>query len=161
MPDILLLAKALGGGMPLGAFISSSEIMSSLVTNPTLGHITTFGGHPVCCAAGLAALEVILDDNLPYKSRAKSDLFKKELIHPLISEVRGEGLFLAVRLTDQSYIPYIIAHAPDHGLVLDYFLFCGDAFRIAPPLIINEDQIAEACNLLLKLLDDAGNNGKK
>jgi acetylornithine/N-succinyldiaminopimelate aminotransferase len=156
IPDILLLAKALGGGMPLGAFISSLDIMSSLVTNPSLGHITTFGGHPVCCAAGLASMNVIIEEDLAVRANLKSVLFKKELIHPLISEVRGEGLFMAVQLTDPVYIPYVIAHAPDYGLVLDYFLFCANSFRIAPPLIINEDEIVVACNLLKKLLDDAG-----
>jgi acetylornithine/succinyldiaminopimelate/putrescine aminotransferase len=160
IPDILLLAKALGGGMPLGAFISSSEIMSSLVTNPSLGHITTFGGHPVCCAAGLASLNVIIEENLAERSNPKSALFKRELIHPLISEVRGEGLFLAIQLTDPLYVTYIIAHAPDYGLVLDYFLFRADSFRIAPPLIISENEIAVACNLLKKLLDDARHNTK-
>jgi acetylornithine/succinyldiaminopimelate/putrescine aminotransferase len=160
IPDILLLAKALGGGMPLGAFISSSEIMSSLVTNPSLGHITTFGGHPVCCAAGLASLNVIIEENLAGRSNGKSALFKRELIHPLIAQVRGEGLFLAVQLTDPVYVPYVIAHAPAYGLVLDYFLFCADSFRIAPPLIISEDEIALACKLLTKLLDDAGHNTK-
>jgi acetylornithine/succinyldiaminopimelate/putrescine aminotransferase len=158
IPDILLLAKALGGGMPLGAFVSSSEIMSSLTTNPSLGHITTFGGHPVCCAAGLASLNIIIEENLAARANSKSTLFKNELIHPLISEVRGEGLFLAVELTDPVYVPYIIAHAPDYGLVLDYFLFCGNSFRIAPPLIITENEIILACNLLKKLLDDAGHN---
>jgi acetylornithine/succinyldiaminopimelate/putrescine aminotransferase len=161
VPDILLLAKALGGGMPLGAFISSGRIMSTLVTNPSLGHITTFGGHPVCCAAGLAALEVIIDEELPERSKIKSSLFKQGLIHPLISEVRGEGLFLAVQLTDSSYIPYIIAHAPDFGLVLDYFLFCENAFRIAPPLIITNEEISLACNQLRKLLDETGRNIKR
>jgi acetylornithine/succinyldiaminopimelate/putrescine aminotransferase len=161
VPDILLLAKALGGGMPLGAFISSADIMSALVTNPSLGHITTFGGHPVCCAAGLASLNVIIDEKLAERCNSKSDLFRKELIHPLISEVRGEGLFLAVQLIDPSYIPYIIANAPVFGLVLDYFLFCDNAFRIAPPLIIREEDIIVACNLLKKLLDDAGNSIKK
>jgi acetylornithine/succinyldiaminopimelate/putrescine aminotransferase len=155
VPDILLLAKALGGGMPLGAFISSGKIMSALITNPSLGHITTFGGHPVCCAAGLAALDVIIDEKLPERSIPKSELFKKELTHPLISEVRGEGLFLAVELTDPSYIPYIIAHAPDHGLVLDYFLFCENSFRIAPPLIITMEEITIACSQLKNLLDEA------
>jgi acetylornithine/succinyldiaminopimelate/putrescine aminotransferase len=161
VPDILLLAKALGGGMPLGAFISSGSIMSALITNPSLGHITTFGGHPVCCAAGLAALEVIIDEKLPERSIPKSALFKKELVHPLISEVRGEGLFLAVQLTDPSYIPYIIAHAPDHGLVLDYFLFCENAFRIAPPLVITMEEISFACSQLKKLLDEAEKNIKR
>lgn len=161
IPDILLLAKALGGGMPLGAFISSGEIMSALVTNPSLGHITTFGGHPVCCAAGLASLNVIIDEKLAESCSSKSALFKKELTHPLISKVRGEGLLMAVQLTDSSYIQYVIAHAPDYGLVLDYFLFCDNAFRIAPPLIIGEEEIVLASELLKKLLDDAGNSSNK
>jgi acetylornithine/succinyldiaminopimelate/putrescine aminotransferase len=160
VPDILLLAKALGGGMPLGAFISSGEKMSALVTNPSLGHITTFGGHPVCCAAGLASLNVIIEEKLAEKCVSKSILFKKHLTHPLISEVRGEGLFLAVQLSDPSYIQYVIAHAPEYGLVLDYFLFCDNAFRIAPPLIIHEDEITLACNQLNKLLDNAADNTK-
>ncbi len=161
VPDILLLAKALGGGMPLGAFISSQEIMSSLVSNPPLGHITTFGGHPVCCAAGLASLNVIIGEKLVDSCRIKSEIFKKHLVHPLISEIRGEGLLLAVRLTHPEYINYIIAHAPGFGLILDYFLFCNDAFRIAPPLIITEDEITGACKLLINLLDDAMNNAGK
>jgi acetylornithine/N-succinyldiaminopimelate aminotransferase len=158
VPDILLLAKALGGGMPLGAFISSGEIMSALVTNPSLGHITTFGGHPVSCAAGLASLNVIINEKLTESCNSKSVLFKKGLIHPLVSGVRGEGLLLAVQLTDPSYIKYVIAHAPDYGLVLDYFLFCDNAFRIAPPLIISEGEISLAIELLKKLLNDAANN---
>jgi acetylornithine/N-succinyldiaminopimelate aminotransferase len=161
LPDILLLAKALGGGMPLGAFISSKEIMSSLVANPALGHITTFGGHPVCCAAGLAALNVIIEEKLAESCNIKSDQFKKELIHPLISKIRGEGLLLAVELTDPQYIHYIITHAPDFGLILDYFLFCNNAFRIAPPLTITEDEISRACLQLKKLVDSAMNNVKK
>ena len=161
VPDILLLAKALGGGMPLGAFISSSEIMSALVTNPTLGHITTFGGHPVCCAAGLASLNVLIEEKLVEKSISRSSLFRKELVHPLISGIRGEGLFLAVQIKDKSLIPYIIAHGPDFGLILDYFLFCDDSFRIAPPLIINEEEIIQACQRLMQLLDDTAVNSKK
>jgi acetylornithine/succinyldiaminopimelate/putrescine aminotransferase len=157
VPDILLLAKALGGGMPLGAFISSGEIMSALSTNPSLGHITTFGGHPVCCAAGLASLDVIIEERLTESCSSKSALFRKELNHPMISEVRGEGLLLAVQLRDPLKVPYVISHAPDFGLVLDYFLFCENAFRIAPPLTINEDEITLACELLKKLLDQAGN----
>ena len=162
VPDILLLAKALGGGMPLGAFIASREIMSAFVSNPALGHITTFGGHPVCCAAGLASLNVIIDEKLAESAKSKCALFKMKLSHPLILEIRGEGLLLAVRLIDASYVPYVISHAPEHGLVLDYFLFCNDAFRIAPPLIINEAEISQACKLLNDLLDNAsGNSGKK
>jgi acetylornithine/N-succinyldiaminopimelate aminotransferase len=161
IPDILLLAKALGGGMPLGAFISSGKILSALVNNPSLGHITTFGGHPVCCAAGLAALDVIIGERLPERSIPKSEHFKRELVHPLISEIRGEGLFLAVQLTDSLYIPYVIAHAPDYGLILDYFLFCDNAFRIAPPLVMTMEEITIACNQLKNLLDDTEKNIKR
>jgi acetylornithine/N-succinyldiaminopimelate aminotransferase len=161
VPDILLLAKALGGGMPLGAFISSREIMSALVTNPALGHITTFGGHPVCCAAGLASLNVIIDEKLAEGCISKSDLFKKEISHPLISKIRGEGLLMAVQLADPSYIRYVIAKAPDYGLVLDYFLFCDNAFRIAPPLIISEEEICLAAGKVKQLLDAAANNTDK
>ncbi len=154
IPDILLLAKALGGGMPLGAFISSAEIMAALTSNPQLGHITTFGGHPVCCAAGMAALNVITREKLAEKAVAKNEQFKRELDHSLISEIRGEGLLIAVELNDPKYIPHIISAAPDHGLILDYFLFCNKAFRIAPPLTINSDEISLACRLLKELLDD-------
>ncbi len=158
VPDILVLAKALGGGMPLGAFISSKEIMSSLVSNPVLGHITTFGGHPVCCAAGLASLEVIIREDLVSSCQEKSMMFRKELVHPLISEIRGEGLLLGVQLAKQDYIPYVIAHAPDYGIILDYFLFCNDSFRIAPPLTINNDEIGFACRMISELLDNASKN---
>jgi acetylornithine/N-succinyldiaminopimelate aminotransferase len=161
VPDILLLAKALGGGMPLGAFISSSEIMSTLAFNPALGHITTFGGHPVCCAAGLASLNVIIEEKLVESGNKKSLLFKKELNHPLISEVRGEGLLLAIQLIDPEYVQFVISNAPDFGLILDYFLFCNNAVRIAPPLIISETEILLACSQLKKLLDKAMNNVKK
>jgi len=161
VPDILLLAKALGGGMPLGVFISSKEIMSSLASNPPLGHITTFGGHPVCCAAGLASLNVIIEEDLVVTCNSMSALFKKELSHTLISEVRGEGLLLAIQLIDPEYVKFVIAHAPDYGLILDYFLFCNNAFRIAPPLIINEDEISQACRQLKNLLDYAEINTKK
>ena len=155
IPDILVLAKALGGGMPLGAFISSGEIMSSLITNPQLGHITTFGGHPVCCAAGLASLRVIMEEKLVEGCTLKSDIFKRELKHPLIRVVRGEGLLLAIQLTESRYVRYAVKHAPAHGIILDYFLFCEDAFRIAPPLTISEEEIYTACRQVISLLDDA------
>jgi acetylornithine/N-succinyldiaminopimelate aminotransferase len=158
VPDILLLAKALGGGMPLGAFISSNRIMSVLASDPPLGHITTFGGHPVCCAAGDAALGVIIEGQLAEKCNLKSALFKEKLKHHLISEVRGEGLLLAVQLTDRVYVPYIVANAFRYGLIIDFFLFCDSALRLAPPLIISEDEIILACRSLLDLLDDASEN---
>ena len=161
IPDIIVLAKALGGGMPLGAFISSKEIMSVLSHNPQLGHITTFGGHPVCCAAGLASLEVIIDENLVAESRGKSEIIKRNLNHPAIKEIRGEGLLLAVKLSDNESVHFAVAHAPDYGLILDYFLFCGDSFRIAPPLTISDEEILWACNQLDKLLDDVLKNKEK
>ncbi len=158
IPDILILAKALGGGMPLGAFMSSGKIMSSLVLNPSLGHITTFGGHPVCCAAGLASLEIIIRDNLVTQSNVKSAIFRKELSHSLIRDIRGEGLLLAVKLDKPGYIDYVIKHAPDYGIILDYFLFCNDSFRIAPPLVISEEEIIYGCGQVRLLLDVAQKN---
>jgi acetylornithine/succinyldiaminopimelate/putrescine aminotransferase len=160
-PDIIVLAKALGGGMPLGAFISSKTIMSSLSVNPPLGHITTFGGHPVCCAAGLASLEVILEENLITGCKRKSDLIKYNLKHQAIMEIRGEGLLLAVKLPDNECVNYAVSHAPDYGIILDYFLFCGDSFRIAPPLTITDEEIIWACSQLSKLLDDVLKNKRK
>jgi len=153
-PDILVLAKALGGGMPLGAFISSGEIMSTLTHNPSLGHITTFGGHPVCCAAGLASLEVILEENLVEAAREKEKLLRKELNHRAIREVRGEGLLLAVIPVHKNILGDIISKAPEYGLLLDYFLFCDEAFRIAPPLTVTPDEITLACRRLGELLDE-------
>lgn len=161
IPDILVLAKALGGGMPLGAFISSHEIMSALAENPQLGHITTFGGHPVCCASGLASLEVITENNLHIGVPGKSSLFRKELVHPAITNIRGDGLLLAVQLSRPEFIHYAVANAPGHGLILDYFLFCENAFRIAPPLIISDEEIVQACEQIRNLLDETVSNCKE
>ncbi len=161
VPDILVLAKALGGGMPLGAFISSDQIMQAICNNPQLGHITTFGGHPVCCAAGLASLDVILENDLARQTSDKASLFRKELIHPAIEEIRGEGLLLAVKLKKPEYVQYCVTHAPDHGVILDYFLFCDDSFRIAPPLIISEEEIINVSFRIRTLIDEAVNNNNK
>jgi acetylornithine/N-succinyldiaminopimelate aminotransferase len=158
VPDILLLAKALGGGMPLGAFISSMQIMKSLSENPGLGHITTFGGHPVCCAAGLESMKFLSEENLVDSCNRKSKLFREALNHRIIKDVRGEGLLLAVQVTNPEYINYIVSRAPEYGMILDYFLFCDDAFRIAPPLIITDEQIEFACQRLLRLLDETEKN---
>jgi acetylornithine/succinyldiaminopimelate/putrescine aminotransferase len=152
VPDILVLAKALGGGLPLGAFISSPGIMSSLAHDPALGHITTFGGHPVCCAAGLASLEVIISENLAEKAKQKEAIFKKELSSLPLKEVRGEGLLLAVVPEKNGIIPEIVSKAPQFGLLLDYFLFCDSAFRIAPPLTITPEEITLGCQRLADLI---------
>jgi acetylornithine/succinyldiaminopimelate/putrescine aminotransferase len=152
-PDILLLAKALGGGMPLGAFISSNEIMSSLSTNPILGHITTFGGHPVCCAAGLASLEFLVENNLPADSDRKGNKFKELLKNHLITEIRGPGLLLAVVINRKELLQNIYLKAPKHGLLLDSFLFCDNAFRISPSLTITDEEIVIACQRIDSLLN--------
>ena len=149
VPDILLLAKALGGGMPLGAFISSEQIMGSLKENPILGHITTFGGHPVCCAAGLAALEVLLDEKLASQVQEKENLFRQLLRHPAIKEVRGKGLMLAIELENFQLNKKIIDRCIENGVVVDWFLHCSNSMRIAPPLIISDDQINKACAVII------------
>ncbi len=156
-PDILVLAKALGGGMPLGAFISSAEIMSSLTHDPSLGHITTFGGHPVCCAAGMASLEVILAEELAAKALTKEQLLRNELAGMPFREIRGEGLLLAVVPDQPEIIPAMVARAPEYGLLLDYFLFCDTAFRIAPPLTMSDDEIRLACRRLKALCQAVAN----
>jgi acetylornithine/N-succinyldiaminopimelate aminotransferase len=151
-PDILVLAKALGGGMPLGAFIAPAEIMSSLAHDPALGHITTFGGHPVCCAAGLASLEVVVNEQLPQQALEKEKIFRKKLADLPVREIRGEGLLLAVVPENGMSIPSLVSRAPEYGLLLDYFLFCGEAFRIAPPLTISHHEIMTACQRLEALM---------
>lgn len=153
IPDILLLAKGMGGGMPIGAFISSLEIMSVLSHSPILGHMTTFGGHPVCCAAGLATLNTLIDEQLIEKVTAKGLLFKKLLQHPAIKEVRGEGLMLAVAFDSFETNKAIINACIEDGIISDWFLHCSDSMRIAPPLIITEDEIRKACAIILKNVD--------
>ncbi len=153
VPDILLLAKALGGGMPVGAFISSNKIMGALKENPILGHITTFGGHPVCCAAGLAALEVLLNENLIESVEAKSKLFHQLLVHRTIKEVRGKGLMLAIELESFEFNKKVIDRCIENGVVVDWFLHCSNSMRIAPPLIITEDEIRKACEVILEAIN--------
>jgi acetylornithine/succinyldiaminopimelate/putrescine aminotransferase len=153
VPDILVLAKALGGGMPLGAFISSPEIMRTLSRNPALGHITTFGGHPVSCAAGLASLSLLLEGDWMEQSREKEALFREHLRHPAIREIRGIGLYLAVELGNREKVQRFMELALEAGIVSDSFLFHDTAFRISPPLIISRDQILEACSRVMNVLE--------
>jgi acetylornithine/N-succinyldiaminopimelate aminotransferase len=155
VPDIITIAKGMGGGMPIGAFVSANEIMSSFKTNPILGHITTFGGHPVSCAAACASLDVIVKENIIEKVKSKGELFKKYLNHPEIKEIRGIGLFMAVELRDFNLVKKVIDIAVEKGLVTDWFLFHDSAFRIAPPLIITDDQIKEACNILIESIEES------
>lgn len=150
VPDILLLAKGIGGGMPIGAFISSTAIMSVFTENPILGHITTFGGHPVSCAAGLATLQTILNEKLVNAVESKGELFKSLLQHPAIKEVRGKGLMLAAEFESYEVLKKIIDGCIADGIITDWFLHCSNAMRIAPPLIITETEIREACTIILK-----------
>ena len=149
-PDILLLAKAMGGGMPLGAFIASHQIMDALKENPILGHITTFGGHPVCCAAGLAALEALLIENLLAKVDEKEKQFRKLLVHPSIRQIRGKGLMLAIEFDSFELNKKIIDRCIGNGVIVDWFLHCSNSMRIAPPLIITAQEIESACGVILE-----------
>ena len=151
-PDILLLAKGMGGGMPIGAFISSHEIMSVLKENPILGHITTFGGHPVSCAAGLANLEVIIEEKLVKDVSLKESLFRKHLQHPEIKEVRGMGLMLCIQLSSFEQVENVSRRCVENGIIIDWFLHCDTAMRIAPPLIITDNEIQKACSTIIEAL---------
>ena len=139
--------------MPLGAFISSREIMSKLTFDPPLGHITTFGGHPVSCAAGLTAQKVIEEEGLMAHARKMEQRYRNGLKHPLIRSIRGKGLFLAVVLDPALDIGRFITRAFENGLVIDQFLFSDDSFRIAPPLIISKEEVDETINRIMAVLD--------
>lgn len=153
-PDILVSAKGMGGGMPIGAFMASQAVMSCLTDNPVLGHITTFGGHPVSCAASLATYRVIQDQSLHQDAERKGQLFKGRLgAHPLVREVRGKGLMLAAQFDSFAQLEKIIAGCIDEGVIVDWFLFCDNAMRIAPPLTISDQQITEVCDTILRVLD--------
>lgn len=153
-PDIVCLAKALGGGMPLGAFVSSMEIMSTLSHSPVLGHITTFGGHPVCCAAGLAALNCIEANDLHHKAEEKGAMFERGLAdHPQVREIRRGGLLLAVELGASEKLYKLMELFKEAGVMSDWFLYCDTAFRISPPLTISEAEIEECCSIIRGCLD--------
>lgn len=152
-PDILLLGKALGGGMPLGAFVADKKIMDSLSHNPVLGHINTFGGHPVCCAAGLAAFEVLLDEKLVAGVKEKEALFISLLKHSKIKAVRSCGLMMAVEFDSFEVNKQIIDALILEGVFTDWFLFAANCFRIVPPLTINDNEITLACNKIIGVLD--------
>ncbi|MCG8318665.1 MAG: aspartate aminotransferase family protein [Cytophagales bacterium] len=154
IPDMMVSAKAMGGGMPIGAFIASEEIMSVLKNNPVLGHITTFGGHPVSAAASLAALNVIIDQDLLSDVEEKANLFKEQLIHPAIKSIRNKGLMMAVGFESFEILKPIIDRAIDLGVITDWFLHCDKAMRIAPPLIISTDEIHQACQIINQAITD-------
>lgn len=155
VPDILLLGKALGGGMPLGAFVADKKIMDSLSHDPVLGHINTFGGHPVSCAAGLAGFKVLIEENLMDAVTQKEKLFRSLLVHPLIKNINSRGLMMAVEFDDFETNKKIIDALIAEGIFTDWFLFAANAMRIVPPLNISEEEIITACKKILQVLDTA------
>lgn len=157
-PDILLCAKGMGGGMPIGAFIAPQEIMAAFKTNPILGHCSTFGGHPVSCAASLATLQTIQEEKLLDGVAAKAALFRELLVHPSIKEIRGCGLMMAAEFESFEVLKAVIDQAIQNGVLTDWFLFCDNSMRIAPPLVISEDEIREACDIILRSIGEVLNN---
>jgi acetylornithine/succinyldiaminopimelate/putrescine aminotransferase len=138
--------------MPLGAFIADKKMMDQLADQPVLGHITTFGGHPVCCAAGKEALQVLIDEKLVEQVEEKSAVFIKLLVHPKIKSVRSFGLWLAVEFEDAAQCKKVIDHCIEAGLVTDWFLFAANCLRISPPLVITKEQATSACSEILKAI---------
>ncbi len=153
VPDILLLGKALGGGMPLGAFVADKKIMDSFTHNPVLGHINTFGGHPVSCAAGLAGLQVLLEEKLIDTVFEKEKLFRSLLTHTSIKNISSAGLMMAVEFDSFETNKKIIDTLIEQGVFTDWFLFCANAFRICPPLNISEEEIRNACTIIMEVLN--------
>lgn len=152
VPDILLLGKALGGGMPLGAFISSYNNMQQFTDNPVLGHITTFGGHPVCCAAGHAGMKALLSERLTEGVAAKEALFRQQLRHPAIKAVRSKGLLVAVELESAEKALQVVQRCIEKGVFTDWFLFAPQCIRLAPPLTITDAEIVHACDIIISSL---------
>ncbi len=154
VPDIVVMGKGMGGGMPVGAFTASSAMMDLLSDNPKLGHITTFGGHPVIASACLATLQEITETNLMAEAMEKEKLFRSLLVHPLIQEIRGKGLMLAAMTKSPDVTNEVILKCQDKGLILFWLLFEGCAIRITPPLTISEEEIREGCSIILEVMDE-------
>ena len=161
VPDIIAMGKGMGGGMPVGAFTASSAMMDLLTENPKLGHITTFGGHPVIAAACLATLKELTETNLMKEALEKEKLFRSLLVHPLIQEIRGKGLMLAAMTADASITNEVILKCQDKGLILFWLLFEGCAIRITPPLTISKEEIREGCAIMLEVMDEVLASQKK
>lgn len=150
VPDVILLGKALGGGMPLGAFIADKKLMDCFTNNPALGHLTTFGGHPVCCAAGMAAFRVLLEGEYIKEIPAKAELFKTLLVHPLITGIHSFGLWLAVAFSSAEKCKAVVDECIAQGVLTDWFLFAPDCLRISPPLTITNLEIKRASEIILQ-----------
>jgi acetylornithine/N-succinyldiaminopimelate aminotransferase len=155
VPDILLLGKALGGGMPLGAFIADRKLMQQLSHDPVLGHITTFGGHPVSCAAGKAALEVLLGGDFIASLKKKEQLLLQELVHPAIVSRNHWGLWMSLQFASAEQCQRIVHQCVQNGIITDWFIFASDRLRIAPPLIISEEELLAACKIIIQSIKEA------
>jgi len=153
VPDILVVGKGLGGGMPIGAFTASSELMNLLQEQPKFGHITTFGGHPVIAAAALATLREVIESDLINQTLEKEKLIRKQLVHPLITEIRGKGLMLAILVPSSEIANEIILRCQNQGLILFWLLFESQAIRITPPLNISNEEIIKGCGIILDVLN--------
>lgn len=154
IPDVLLIAKAMAGGMPAGALISDKEILNSFTENPILGFISTFGGHPVSLAAACAALEILTTGTIIESVFAKENLIRKLLVHPLIKEIRSKGLLMAIDFQNSDIVKNIMKKAQSKGVLVDWFLYNDECIRLAPPLVISESEIEKACAILLETLDE-------
>lgn len=154
IPDVIVMGKGMGGGMPVGAFTANEKHMDLLFDNPKFGHITTFGGHPVIAAACLATLQELVETDLMPLALEKEKIFRKRLVHPLITDIRGKGLMLAPMTLSADITNRVIVKCQEKGVILFWLLFEGKAIRITPPLTISEDEINEGCNLILEALDE-------
>lgn len=156
VPDILMLAKGIGGGMPLGAFVAAKRVMDVIKDNPMLGHITTFGGHPVSCAAAKASLEVIIENQLVEQVGEKEHLFRTLLQHPKIKEIRGKGLMMCLQLENFEQVYNVSNYCAQQGVMIDWYLHCETALRVAPPLTISNGEIEKACKIILDGIEKYG-----
>ena len=153
VPDIMTIGKAFGGGMPIGGLVTSQKIMSLFTTNPPLGHITTFGGHPMCCAGALAGLEVLENENIVSNVEQKGVLFESLLKHKMIKEIRRKGLFFAIELENPAVVQKVVEGCKEKGLLSFWFLSCPESFRIAPPLVISTEEIKISCAIITEVMD--------
>lgn len=154
VPDVIIIGKGMAGGMPVGGFVANQKHMDLLTDNPKLGHITTFGGHPVIAAACLATLQEVIEKDYAKQSIEKEKLFRSLLVHPLIKEIRGKGLMLAAMTSNEEITNQVILKCQDRGLILFWLLFEGKAIRITPPLTISEEEIREGCEIILQVMDE-------
>ncbi len=154
VPDILCMAKGMGGGLPIGSFTCSTEIMHVLKENPMLGHITTFGGHPISCEASLATLNYLNDSDIMKEVQSKEKLIRELLVHTKIKEIRGKGLMLALEFNESTICQKVVSKGMELGIITFFFLFTDTAVRLSPPLIISESELRKACSIILKILDE-------